>query len=255
MPTRRRDPRKVSDPPSQERPRSSGAAPAGEGVRDALSVLHNLAALLRRSASRTTLDGLLSEVEGASVSLRSAFALARPELRVFVEKRIQMLDDMLVDARTSGAWDLVLEPSQTIASDLSAASELHDLCERLGDRTPLVQRLDAIAQDLTQHWHPLAAEGTLHLSLAEEAAAREIPCDPRVAASLLALVVSLVDTDGVHVSLEGNAFRFAPGPAKGRVVPRLRRIEPTLEIARHVTTFVGGTFEQKDGAILVTLRS
>lgn len=227
--------------------------PAGAGVRDALSILNNLALLLRQSASRATLDGVLNEVESATANLRVAFALARPELRVFVEERLQTLDAALFSARQSGAWDGVLEPSQRIAADMAAACDLYDLCELLRDRKPLAQSLDAIARDLVQHWHPLAPDGTLRLHLTEAASAREIFCDPRVAVHLLGVVASLIDGDAVTVSQDGDAFVFQGGESGDRTMPRLRRIAPTLEVTRFIVSAVGGALEKRGSVIRVSL--
>jgi len=242
----RRDRKKTSEPaPSTKRSRTSGAAPAGEGVRNALSVLLNLAALLNKSAPKNAIGAeLVSEVDAAVATLRHTFALAQPDLRAFADGRLVALDS----ARENGP--LVRE----IAADLCAASELHELSLLLIERAPITQTLDAIAQDLAAHWHPVASAGTMRVALTKEARLQTVECDPRVAAHLLGVLLSLVDADGVTISIDGDAFCLGRGAQDGREVARLRLVAPAHVVASAAVATVGGTLEKRGDALYVTLR-
>lgn len=254
--------------------RLSARAPATWGpVRDALSSLHNLGALLKSTSVRyKVIRDLLPELRSSAAVLGEVFERAAGSSdeatanlgahgRRSVDALVQLLDATHLAEEER---DNLAVRAKERADNLDAAAEMLALLERAAEPVATDVSLQLIVHETGRLWgggH--RREVTVHLD--DGAAPVTVVADPYVVGPLLSLLVGLVSAAGaavvaLRVSDAGAHAVIEMMPATAEDL-RLRavsvRVLPSLPdaeaIARRVAAQIGGTLELKGTSALLRL--
>jgi hypothetical protein len=253
-------------PPSGAKARRSSRAPSAWGqVRDAVSSVHNLAALLRSpSVKYKVIRDLLPELrQGARVLVELFTPQVGDEANDEATKQVcayglavatgleQLLDatDLANDERED-----LTACAMRQAGELEAATDLLALLDRAGSPAPTSVSLRLVVRETQRLWGG-ARGGELAVRLDESTPDASVDVDPYVVGPLLSLVLALSQAAGagdVVVRASGSAAGavLSVGPAGSadaalRTVPVrvLPAVAPTEMTARHVAAAIGAVLE------------
>ncbi len=209
-------------PPSGQARRMSARAPSQWGaVRDALSAIFNLEALLRNaSVPHRTLVDVLPEIHTSATLLREAFEVRTTSDQVATETglhgRLRLVDlDVVLGAIANGDSDRAglaarLGPA---ADELEASAELLALLDRAGKGSVTEVGLDLVAREAGRL--STASRGrVLRVRFEEISPDPLVTADPFVLGSLLSLLVACVHQAGAATVV----VRTQPAPQAGFVI-------------------------------------
>jgi hypothetical protein len=287
MPSNERDPRAsiiAEGPKSSGGPPSSGRTPADfvawGPVRDAVTSIHNLEALLKSPrVAIKVLASVLPDFLGSVTLLRGAFGAsvtraqdpeandAREALAAFALARLDELDGAMhraSDGELDARGRLALEQVVTrVSADLDAAAELLDLANRAEHAAPMELSLDGLARVSVR---PVPrGESEVLVRLQRATADCLMSTDAHVLTRLLAFAAARAHAHGAeHVTIRAGCAatharirveKSAPGdssltPLAMRLV---RRIAPTDAIVASAARGAGIGIDVDGGAVTFTI--
>jgi hypothetical protein len=251
-------------PPSGTKPRLSARAPSAWGaVRDAVSAVHNLGALLRSTSVKyKVIRDLLPELRSSAAVLLELFAPAAGadddasrEVGAYGlacgRELVELLDatDLANDERD----DLTIRALR-LAGELEASSDLLALLDRAAAPAPTNVTLRLVVHETRRLWGGTRGS-EIAVRLDDSAPDASIDVDPYVVGPLLSLVLALVRAAGagdvvLRPSGSGQGATLAVEPAGPadvglptvavRVLPPVPPAETT---ARQVAATIGAVLE------------
>jgi len=253
-------------PSSGAKARRSSRAPSAWGqVRDAVSSVHNLEALLRSpSVKYKVIRDLLPELRQGARVLVELFTPqagdgpsdeATEQVCAYGLAVATSLEQLLdaTDVANDEREDLTTRALQ-LAGELEASTDLLALLERAASPAPTSVSLRLIVRQTQRLWGG-ARGGELAVRLDESAPDASVDVDPYVVGPLLSLVLALSQAAGagevvVRASSSGAGAVLTAGPAGAgdaalRTVPVrvLPAVPPTEKTARQVAAAIGAVLE------------
>jgi hypothetical protein len=251
-------------PPSGTTARLSARAPSSWGaVRDAVSSVHNLAALLRSASVKyQVIRDLLPELRGGAQVLRELFTLASApdheamgEVCAYGLARASALAELLdaTDLANDERDDLT-ERALLLACELESSSDLLALLDRAGSSVRTSVSIRHIVHETSRLWGG-ARGGEIAVRFEDSSPDTTVDVDPYVVGPLLSLVLALAKAAGtgdvvLRASSSGAGAMLTVEPAGaaeaglGTVPVRvLPSVPPGEKTARRVATQIGAVLE------------
>lgn len=261
-----------SSPPSGVKGRASARAPSAWGaVRDALSAVHNLEALLRSSSvkSPTILD-LMVELKTSAAVLRAAFDRAigtDPAATQVGELGRLSMDgfDALLDAIATSPDDRAAHAAQVrdYADEFEAEADLLALLDRAGAPVSTEVSLNLVAREAGRM---TGATRGREMAIQFEEAAPDcvVNTDPYVLGPILLLLVAWVHAAGVQAivlraqSTPRARFILDAARVEDAALPTLSlRVTPWLPISepavRRLAEQIGASLELEEARATIAL--
>ncbi len=251
-------------PPSGLKARQSARAPSTWGaVRDAVSSVHNLGALLGRSGVLyKVIRDLLPELRSSATVLRELFTVATEgedeasrEVRAYGMLSAGRLEELLdaTDLANDERDDLSAR-ALVLAGQLEASSDLLALLDRASNPVPTSVSVRLMVRETGRLWGGTRG-GEVVVRLDDATPDASIDVDPYVVGPLLSIVLGLAHAAGagdmvLHVTGSGAAATLTvdpSGPDEERLktvsVRILPSVPPAEKTARQVASRIGAVLE------------
>lgn len=253
-------------PPSGPKSRQSARAPSTWGaVRDAVSSVHNLGALLRSiSVKYRVIHDLLPELRSSAAVLRELFTLtteaeaedeATREVCAYGLLGAERLEELLdATALANDERDDLATRALVLAGELEVSSDLLALLERASTPVPTNVSVRLMVRETGRLWGGTRG-GEVVVRFDDSTPDASIDVDPYVVGPLLSIVLGLAHAAGagdvvVRVTGSGAAATLAvapSGPAEAGLKTVSVRIPPSVQpaekTAHQVASRIGAVLE------------